>query len=208
MSLIGNAEMTELFKCPKKGQVCCAAKSKIQGMMHRNDTIPPQVYAPPQPYPPNYSLTYPPNYPNAGYQTIQSQPTIQNPYAGNYPNVQQAVPQPQPIPQQPQVAQAPPHYTIQQQPPAIQYPVPVAVPPNAFYTQPNINNVIPPVYPTQGKSIHKFFEFHSKGKFFLKKIFNFSIFRSCNAATDNVNHHNHNDSSPCLFEICLWCKRN
>lgn len=60
-----NAEMTDLFKCKKSGQTCCAPKSRIQevqGMMARNDTMP----TPPQP-PPGYQQY--PNHPNQ-YQPL------------------------------------------------------------------------------------------------------------------------------------------
>lgn len=40
MFLLGNAEMTELFKCKKPGTQCCAPKTKIQEVeLRKNDTV-------------------------------------------------------------------------------------------------------------------------------------------------------------------------
>lgn len=72
-----NAEMTDLFKCKKSGQTCCAPKSRIQeiqGMMSRNDTIPP--YTQPggggyQPYPNQYQPHH--TLPPSGVHGVQSQ---------------------------------------------------------------------------------------------------------------------------------------
>ncbi|KAH8260494.1 hypothetical protein KR038_002329 [Drosophila bunnanda] len=59
-SLPENAEMTDLFRCKRSGQICCAPKSKIlekQQFQTRNDTAyypapPPPPIGPPQAYPP------------------------------------------------------------------------------------------------------------------------------------------------------------
>lgn len=144
--LLGNAEMTDLFKCPKKGQVCCASKSKIHefhGMIHRNDTIPsyvpqPQPNYPQQNYPSPAYQPMPPN--NYQYSPVLSQPSNQNVYQ-NY--IQQPQVQPQIV-----MPQSVPQYQVPQQ-------YPVAVPPNSIY--PTVNNVIPPVYPTPGNLYFYFY---------------------------------------------------
>lgn len=78
-----NAEMTELFKCKKSGQLCCAPKSRIQelqGQISRNDThigmmpVGPGSPGPQQqqPHQPLYQ-GYPPtdgHLPNNGYPTV------------------------------------------------------------------------------------------------------------------------------------------
>ncbi|CAD7083355.1 unnamed protein product [Hermetia illucens] len=65
-----NAEMTDLFKCKKSGQMCCAPKSKIQekqGYIFRNDTF---TYPYNQQYQPVTSPQgVPPPPPNSIYQT-------------------------------------------------------------------------------------------------------------------------------------------
>ncbi|EDW79208.2 uncharacterized protein Dwil_GK10062 [Drosophila willistoni] len=73
-----NAEMTDLFRCKRSGQICCAPKSKIlekQQFQTRNDTAsyyppppPPPPMGPPQAYPPQ--VPPPPAYP---YMTQQQQ---------------------------------------------------------------------------------------------------------------------------------------
>ncbi|XP_001353036.4 protein masquerade [Drosophila pseudoobscura] len=121
-----NAEMTDLFRCKRSGQICCAPKSKIlerQQFQTRNDTayypVPPPPMGPPQAYPPQpaamppYSYMsnqqsqglppqMPPHHPNP-YQQHQPGPPPPAPqsYADYYgqsgPGLQPALPpQPQP----------------------------------------------------------------------------------------------------------------
>lgn len=101
--VLGNAEMTNLFKCKKEGTECCAPKSKIleyQGLVNRNDSFPVFVNSQPQQHMPQYL----PNYPN----TYQQMPP--NAYAP-VPNPYQPIPPPQAI--QPQ--QMPNNYAVPQQ---------------------------------------------------------------------------------------------
>ncbi|KAH8376389.1 hypothetical protein KR200_002123 [Drosophila serrata] len=117
-----NAEMTDLFRCKRSGQICCAPKSKIlekQQFQTRNDTAyypapPPPPIGPPQAYPPQTPpYSYMNNQPQ-GPPPPPPQMTVhhQNPYqppppAPNYadyypisgPGLQGGLPpQPQPPP--------------------------------------------------------------------------------------------------------------
>ncbi|XP_036672047.3 protein masquerade [Drosophila suzukii] len=85
-----NAEMTDMFRCKRSGQICCAPKSKIlekQQFQTRNDTAyypapPPPPIGPPQAYPPqsppySYMNNPPPQGPPPPQQMA---PHHQNPY--------------------------------------------------------------------------------------------------------------------------------
>ncbi|KAH8329669.1 hypothetical protein KR074_007474 [Drosophila pseudoananassae] len=114
-----NAEMTDLFRCKRSGQICCAPKSKIlekQQFQTRNDTAyypapPPPPLGPPQAYPPQ-TLPYsymnnqpqgplpPPPPQMAPHHPNPYQPGLQPPgpnYADYYPGSGPGLPpQPQP----------------------------------------------------------------------------------------------------------------
>ncbi|XP_017019555.1 protein masquerade [Drosophila kikkawai] len=116
-----NAEMTDLFRCKRSGQICCAPKSKIlekQQFQTRNDTAyypapPPPPIGPPQAYPPQTPpYSYMNNQPQGPPPPPQMAVHHQNPYqppppAPNYadyypvsgPGLQGGLPpQPQPPP--------------------------------------------------------------------------------------------------------------
>nr|XP_036672047.1 protein masquerade [Drosophila suzukii] len=84
-----NAEMTDMFRCKRSGQICCAPKSKIlekQQFQTRNDTAyypapPPPPIGPPQAYPPQTPpYSYMNNPPPQGPPPPQMAPHHQNPY--------------------------------------------------------------------------------------------------------------------------------
>lgn len=179
-NLLGNAEMTNLFKCKKDGTECCAPKSKIleyQGLVNRNDSFPVFVNSQPQQHIPQYLPNYPNNYPN-NYQQIpqNAYAPVPNPYQPIPPQAlppQQSIPntyavapatnyitQPQPVPQQlPQQSIAQNAYA----------PIPpqnyAPIPPNALQYSPNAvpNNVVShvnlsPAYSTPGIAKWTYFE--------------------------------------------------
>ncbi|XP_030380376.1 protein masquerade [Scaptodrosophila lebanonensis] len=95
-----NAEMTDLFRCKRSGQICCAPKSKIlekQQFQTRNDTAyfnypPPPPMGPPQPYPqPPQQQPPPPPYSPSAYMPSQPQAVPPPPHI-----YQQGLPAPQP----------------------------------------------------------------------------------------------------------------
>ncbi|XP_037720287.1 protein masquerade [Drosophila subpulchrella] len=84
-----NAEMTDMFRCKRSGQICCAPKSKIlekQQFQTRNDTAyypapPPPPIGPPQAYPPQTPpYSYMNNPPPQGPPPPQMAPHHPNPY--------------------------------------------------------------------------------------------------------------------------------
>lgn len=83
--VLGNAEMTDLFKCKKSGQMCCAPKSKIQekqGYIFRNDTF---TYPYNQQYQPVTSPQgVPPPPPNSIYQTNGAPAPMLTPATSEY----------------------------------------------------------------------------------------------------------------------------
>lgn len=140
-----NAEMTDLFRCPKSGTTCCAPKSRIhevQGLMMRNDTFPGFVNPQNQQQIPQYMANnYPPNY----SVPPQQMPPIPNSYP--QPNVNYPLPNgPNNYPLQPNYPPAAANYL-----PNYPAPPPASYPPQPHYPQPvqNVaaaNNV--PVYTT------------------------------------------------------------
>lgn len=172
-SIVGNAEMTNLFKCKKDGTECCAPKSKIleyQGLVNRNDTFPVFVNAQPQQhmqqYLPNYQQNYqqiPPNgyapvpnpYQPLPQQAIPPQQSIPNNYA--IPPATNYITQPQPIQQQ--LPQQIPQQSIANNNYA---PLPqqnyAPIPPNPMYSQnsiPNNQHVnLSPAYSTPGIALN------------------------------------------------------
>ncbi|ALC44029.1 mas [Drosophila busckii] len=110
-----NAEMTDLFKCKRSGQICCAPKSKIlekQQFQTRNDTAyfnyppmgPPPAYAqqppqqaPPPPYPPtSYMSNQPPAAPPAHHALAHPYQPGLPPPPPNYADYYGPGPAPQP----------------------------------------------------------------------------------------------------------------
>ncbi|XP_039149313.1 protein masquerade isoform X2 [Drosophila simulans] len=92
-----NAEMTDLFRCKRSGQICCAPKSKIlekQQFQTRNDTAyypapPPPPIGPPQAYPPqtppySYMNNPPPQGPPPQMAPHHPNPYQPPPPAPNY----------------------------------------------------------------------------------------------------------------------------
>ncbi|EDV95841.1 protein masquerade [Drosophila grimshawi] len=83
-----NAEMTDLFRCKRSGQICCAPKSKIlekQQFQTRNDTsyFNYPAMGPPPPYPaqlPQQQQAPPPPYPPTTYMANQPQGPPQQPH--------------------------------------------------------------------------------------------------------------------------------
>ncbi|XP_053952471.1 protein masquerade [Anastrepha ludens] len=128
-----NAEMTDLFKCKRSGQICCAPKSRIlekQQFQTRNDTLytnyppPPPMVGVPQPYPPQ------PQYPPPHYMVTQSPQTHHHyPPPPPPPILQQ---QHQPQPQQPTYDYA--HYGPALVPQQQGHPPPPPIPPTTTIT--------------------------------------------------------------------------
>ncbi|XP_043648973.1 protein masquerade isoform X1 [Drosophila teissieri] len=92
-----NAEMTDMFRCKRSGQICCAPKSKIlekQQFQTRNDTAyypapPPPPIGPPQAYPPqtppySYMNNAPPQGPPPQMAPHHPNPYQPPPPAPNY----------------------------------------------------------------------------------------------------------------------------
>ncbi|KAH8303655.1 hypothetical protein KR018_009658 [Drosophila ironensis] len=88
-----NAEMTDLFRCKRSGQICCAPKSKIlekQQFQTRNDTA---YYPAPPPPPMGPPQAYPPQAPPYSYMNNQPQ-GMPPPPPPHHPNPYQPGPPP------------------------------------------------------------------------------------------------------------------
>lgn len=53
-SSLGNAEMTDVFKCRKPGTQCCASKTQIREVMEQKTGVVDHGVSPPQSTPQNY----------------------------------------------------------------------------------------------------------------------------------------------------------
>lgn len=174
---LGNAEMTDLFKCKKSGTTCCAPKSRIhevQGMLlHRNDSFPMFVNPQQQQQIPQYLA-------NNNYAT-NYQPIPPNSYAPLLPNSYQPVPPQVALPNNYQVPSLPPQTNYiqqqQQQQQAISspvvannYPVPQPIPPQNYPVPVPSNNVYPQNVIVQNPNVNSAPAYSTSSKNVLNKI--------------------------------------